>query len=133
MMYLLDSNTIADFLSNQSHAVTKISAYASRGEVLGLSRPVHYEVLRGLLWRDSPRKLLQFNRGIGLLFTWVSLDDTDWGQAAQFYAETRRIGRQLADTDLLLAAIAHRLKATIVSSDQDFDALPVTRIDWRTT
>jgi predicted nucleic acid-binding protein len=40
-------------------------------------------------------------------------------------------GRQFSDMDLLIAAIAKRLDAILVSSDSDFDALPVTREDWR--
>jgi predicted nucleic acid-binding protein len=41
------------------------------------------------------------------------------------------LGNQLADVDLLIAAVATRLGDIIVSSDTDFDALPVKRENWR--
>src|SRR5258707_14719731 len=131
MIFLIDSNTIADFLARQSGTMQEIQSHLANGDALGLCRPVHYEVLRGLLWRSAPTKLRLFGRSIGLFFSWIELTDEDWEQAAHFYATTPRACRQLADTDLLLSAIAYRLEGMIVSSDQDFDALPIKRIDWR--
>jgi predicted nucleic acid-binding protein len=129
--YLLDSNTIADFLARQDNTLAQIRDTLAAGNTLGLCRPVYYEVLRGLLWRDALGKRRQFDSSIGLFFTFIELADADWDRAATFYASARRSGRQIADTDLLLAAIAFRLDATIVSSDNDFDALPVKRVSWR--
>ncbi len=132
-IFLIDSNTIADFLSRQSTTLHHMQMSIAQGDMLGLCRPVHYEVLRGLLWRDAPAKRRQFDRSIGLFFSWIELTEEDWIQAARFYATTRKSGKQLADTDLLLAAIAQRLGATIVSSDKDFDVLPIHRITWRSS
>ena len=112
-LFLIDSNTIADFVSRQENTLHQIKIAKTQGDTLGLCRPVHYEVLRGFLWRN-----------------WVELAETDWVQAAQFYATARTAGKQLADTDLFLAAVAHRLNITIVSNDEDFNALPVKRISW---
>jgi predicted nucleic acid-binding protein len=63
---------------------------------------------------------------------WIALTNNDWSQAARLWADTVKRGRQLSDVDLLIAAIATRLDAIIVSSDTDFDALPVKRENWRT-
>ena len=49
-------------------------------------------------------------------------DRADWHQASQYWADARHAGRQLSDVDLLLAAVAARLDAVIVSSDEDFNA-----------
>ncbi len=59
------------------------------------------------------------------------MEDADWERAAQFWADSKSKGRQLSDIDILIAAIAHRIDAIIVSSDADFDALPVKRENWR--
>ena len=67
------------------------------------------------------------------LVTYVQVEEADWLQAAQFWADVDNKGRQLSDIDLLLAALAHRLDAVIVSSDADFDALPIKRENWRTS
>ena len=66
------------------------------------------------------------------LLDWLPLTDADWRQAAQFWADTRSTGKQLSDVDLLVAALAKRLDAIIISNDDDFDALPVKRENWRT-
>ena len=129
--FLIDSNTIADFLSRQEETLQRLNSALAVGDILHLCRPVHYEVLRGLLWRDAFAKHRQFERSIGLFFSWVELIDEDWIQAARFYAKTRNAGKQLADTDLLLAALAYRLDVAIISSDQDFDVLPINRTSWR--
>jgi predicted nucleic acid-binding protein len=65
------------------------------------------------------------------LLDYIPLDDEDWLQAARLWADTRRQGRQLSDVDVLVAAVAFRRSAIIVSSDTDFDSLPVRREDWR--
>ncbi len=61
----------------------------------------------------------------------MSLTDDDWRQAAQFWANAVNAGRQLADTDLLIAAIAKRVDGVVVTDDGDFDALPIRRENWR--
>jgi len=57
--------------------------------------------------------------------------EDDWRQAAEFWAETVSKGLQLADIDLLIAAVATRLDGVIVSADDDFDALSTARRNWR--
>ena len=66
-------------------------------------------------------------------FQWVPIIEADWQQAAQFWADTVSRGLQLSDVDLLVAAVSVRLSGIIVSADDDFDALPVTRQSWRAT
>ncbi|SRR5258706_15362464 len=132
MIFLLDTNSIADILTSQVGVTREMQLHIAQGDTLGLCRPVYYEVFRGLLWRNATNKLAFFNHHIGLFFTWLDLIDVDWGQAAQFWASARSRGKQLVDIDVLLAALAYRLNATIVSSDQDFAALPIRRINWRT-
>jgi len=59
------------------------------------------------------------------------LSDIDWEQAAQFWADAVSRGKQHSDVDLLVAAIAKRLEATVITADDDFDSLPVKRENWR--
>ncbi len=131
-LFLIDSNTIADFVSRQENTLRQVKQAKTQGDTLGLCRPIHYEVLRGFLWRTAFAKRARFESSIGFIFDWIELADEDWVQAAQFYATTRSAGKHLADTDLLLAALAYRLSVPIVSNDRDFDALPVLRVSWHT-
>jgi predicted nucleic acid-binding protein len=62
---------------------------------------------------------------------WTSFESGDWDRAAQLWAEARTKGRQLSDVDLLIADIAIRLDAILVTADDDFGALPVRRENWR--
>ena len=78
MLHLLDSNAISDYLAGLPEAVNQVNTLNAAGETLALCRPVHYEVLRGLLWRGAAVKLQKFNRMIGLLFSWVELENSDW-------------------------------------------------------
>ena len=65
-------------------------------------------------------------------FVWVALTHEDWKKAGMLWAQARKDDKQLADMDLLIAAITLSLKGVLVSADEDFDALPTQRENWRT-
>jgi tRNA(fMet)-specific endonuclease VapC len=133
MIYLLDTNTVSQWMSPQPGSIQdKIDAVIEYGNQIGISQPVYYEVIRGLLKRDARRRIAILQNKIMPLITYVQVEEADWLKAAQFWADADNKGRQLSDIDLLIAALAHRLDAVIVSSDTDFDALPVKRENWRT-
>ena len=52
---------------------------------------------------------------------------------ARFYAEVfdelRRRGRALSQVDIMLAALARQMNATLLTSDRDFEALPDLRLE----
>lgn len=129
--YLLDTKTISDLIVNESHVVRRAAEWLAAGDDLGLCRPVHYEILRGLLWRGATRKLGTYVRRVIPIMVWTDLEDADWEEAARLWADTRQRGKQLGDPDLLLAAVAHRTGAILVSSDTDFDARLIWSEDWR--
>ena len=118
-------------MTNHTQVTQHAAKRLAEGDVLGLCRPVHYEILRGLLWRGADSKLSVYIHRVVPIMTWIELDPIDWEQAAQFWAEARRNGKQLGDPDLLLAALARRVGATLVSSDTDFKSLSVRYEDWR--
>ena len=130
MIYLFDTNAVADLMNAHPLTVDHVRAHQDE-HVLALCPPVDYEVWRGFRWRRAASKVQLYQRQIKSQFEWVPLTDADWRQASQYWAEARRAGKQLSDVDLLIAALAARLDAVIVSSDADFDALPVKRENWR--
>jgi predicted nucleic acid-binding protein len=129
--YLLDTMAVSQLFVAGSITQHRIQAAKIAGEELLLCYPTYYEVLRGLLKVKAVNKLDTFQKKFVPLFKWVEVTRSDWEQAAQFWAEVSRKGRQLSDMDLLIAAIASRLNAILVSADADFDALPIKREDWR--
>lgn len=131
MIYLLDTNAITDWLEANKEIDNHLQMAFERGDTVSLCPPIHYEIERGLLSKNLTRKLRVYRAVIAPRLEWFSLTDADWIQATQFWVNARQKGRQIADIDVLLAAVAHRLNAVIVSSDADFDALPIKRENWR--
>jgi predicted nucleic acid-binding protein len=131
MLYLLDANVISDLITLHPRVRQRARHARLKGDSLGLCHPIYYELLRGLYWRGASAKLATLNQQVVPLLTWIPLVDSDWEQAARFWADARRQGRQLSDPDLVLSALAYRLGATLISADNDYDILPITREDWR--
>lgn len=131
MIYILDTNAISDYIKQFAPTTTRINQAIRDGDTLYLCKPVEYEVVRGLLKSRAERQREMFESDFIPLLTPLALTDADWQQAAQFWAQARSAGKQLSDVDLLLAALAFRLNAVIVTNDDDFDALPVQRENWR--
>lgn len=131
LTYILDTNVIADRMNAREPVSQRLFATVQAGHHVCLCQPVYYEVLRGLLKTNATRKLHMFQTVLIPLLEWTPLTDTDWRQAAQLWADASNAGRQLADTDLLIAAIAMRVGGVVVTADDDFNALPVQRANWR--
>ena len=133
MIYLLDTNTLSDFLRGHLQVVSTIQTKLRGGHYVCICQPIYYEIRRGLFLKQASAQLAKLEQQIIPQFEWLSLDDDDWTQAARFWADAKGRGKQLSDVDLLLAAMAYRRGAVIASSDRDFDTLPVRREDWRTS
>jgi predicted nucleic acid-binding protein len=134
LIYLLDTNAVSDWLSPKPDVIAEhIEHHLEDDARIVICQPVYYELRRGLLWRKAERKLKILREKILPLLEYVTLEEADWVQAAQFWADARQQGHQLADIDLLVVAISVRLKAIIVTRDADFDVLSITREDWSTT
>ncbi|MYD10176.1 MAG: type II toxin-antitoxin system VapC family toxin [Chloroflexi bacterium] len=129
--YILDSTVIADRFRQHPQVIQRLTHAGEAGHILGLCDPVRYEVLRGLLKVNATNKLQLFQEKIAPLFDYLPLTDADWERAAELWAQMRNQGKQLSDADLLIASLAQRLNAVIVTSDADFAALPISREDWR--
>lgn len=130
-LFVLDTNVISDMVSPKPNTEVIANIAAHRQHTLCLCEAVDYEVRRGYLKIGATAKLSVYEQKIKPQFQWVMVVEADWRQAAQFWAETVNKGKQLSDVDLLVASVAMRLGGLIVSADDDFDALPVTRNSWR--
>jgi predicted nucleic acid-binding protein len=130
-LYILDTNAISDLIINHAQVSRHAAERLVAGDTLGLCRPIHYEILRGLLWRNAMNKLRVYTLRIVPIMTWIEMTNSDWDEAARLWAAARQQGKQLGDPDLFLAALSQRVGAVIVSSDADYDAFPGPREDWR--
>jgi predicted nucleic acid-binding protein len=84
LIYLLDTNVLADFL-NQKLSLTTLTQIIQQGERVCICRPVHYETIRGLTKVPSPRKLQVFNSQLLPMLEWVELRNADWELATQYW------------------------------------------------
>ena len=131
MIYVLDTNAVSDFLKRHTQVSDEIFRALARHDHLLIPQPVHYELIRSLIRHNATAQLDRLNKQILPLLEWIAISDDDWLQAAHFWAATVSTGKQLADVDLLLAALTQRLNATLVTADDDFDALLIKRVNWR--
>lgn len=131
MIYLLDTNAISDFLKRHPVVTASIMQGLANRDRLLIPQPAHYELVRSLMRHNATAQLSRLNNEILPQLEWITLTDADWLQAAEFWAESVSSGKQLADVDLLLAALTQRLDATLVTADDDFDTLPIKRANWR--
>jgi predicted nucleic acid-binding protein len=130
-VFVLDTNVISDItrLVPDTNVVTNISNHHQ--DTICLCEAVDYEVRRGYLKTGATTRLQIYEQQIKPQFQWIHIIESDWRQAAQFWADTVVKGIQLSDLDLLVAAVAVRLGGSIISADHDFDYLSVSRHNWR--
>ena len=132
MIYLLDTNVIADITNPVPNQTVLLHLRNHRqNNTICLCEPVIYEVERGWKHRRAEKKLQQFRQQVFPQFNIVPVQLVDWRAAAVLWADARRRGYQLSDVDLLIAAMALRLNATIVTADDDFAILPIIRANWQ--
>lgn len=127
--YLLDTNVFADLLNVPEGQTYKVYQSIPVGQMI-LCAPVNYEVERGLRRTGAVRKLERY-KAMTASMQQVDVIASDWQQAIDLYVYASGLGRQLSDIHLLLAALALRLSATLVTADTDFMALPLLLMNCR--
>lgn len=129
--YLLDTNIVSLVLRRNQAVEQKLELVLSANDSVVLSPIVWYELMRGLLTRDAKNQQT-FLAGLLLRFDYRDLDREDWQVAARLWAERSRMGRPIADADLLIAVQAKRLSAILVTdNEKDFEGLGVKTENWR--
>jgi tRNA(fMet)-specific endonuclease VapC len=125
-MYLLDTNICIYAINHQPSHVRERLAAAARDEV-AISSITAAELAFGALktQRDNSRRAIQAFLGTVAVLDWG-------GDAVWRYAEARkeleRIGQRIGERDLLIAAHAMSLSATVVTNNLgEFSRVPGLR------
>ena len=129
--YILDTTVVSDLANGNANVRTHIDSMLKIESRILVPSAVVYEFRRILIKRNATKQLHHLRHEILPLFEPYSVEDEHWLLAARFWAMMTSTGKQLSDVDLLLAAITYRLQGVLVSSDDDFDALPIKRENWR--
>ncbi|RRR76572.1 MAG: type II toxin-antitoxin system VapC family toxin [Candidatus Viridilinea halotolerans] len=130
--YLLDTNHASTLVTPGHALILRMQRHQSLGDTFSICVPVLAEVLFGI--GIAPRA----EQNVALWASWEhSLachvpDATDAKRAAELQIRLRRQGRQLATIDALIAITALRYDLVLLSTDNDFQAVPdLRRETWR--
>jgi tRNA(fMet)-specific endonuclease VapC len=129
--YLLDTNHLSEAIKPVSRVRERIEQTRHSGRRVGTCVPVLCELEVGLQ-RLSRREC--YRRALTHLLRRVRI----WpvgpeivGHYGIIFHELRDRGRVLSQVDMMLAALSRAMDLTLLTSDQDFEALPdLRRENW---
>jgi len=129
-LLLLDTNTLSYTLKNQPPVPDRLAEAVDQGHSFLLASVAHYELTRYFHLKGADRLLRLYRQ---LTASWQRCEPSfeDWNEAARLWAERHRAGQGVSDPDLLLAVLAQRWNATLVTANtRHFAGLGVTLEDW---
>jgi predicted nucleic acid-binding protein len=127
---LLDTNTLSYILKNVPPVSAKLDEAVRQEKSFLLASVAHYELTRYLHLKGAHRLLRLYQQ---LTATWQRCEPSfeDWDEAARLWAERHRAGQGISDPDLLLATLARKWNATLVTTNtRHFTGLGITLEDW---
>ncbi len=128
--HLLHTNILSYILKNVPPVPERLDAALHTERSFLLASIAHYELTRYLRLRKAHRLLRLYAQ---LTADWQRCEPScaDWDEAARLWAEGHGQGRAIADADLLLAVLAHRHGATLVTANvRHFADRSVDLEDW---
>jgi len=129
--YLLDTNHLGEAIGRVSLVRDRIQQKRRHGHRFVVCPHVLCELEAGI--QDSEheaemRRQLRLVRAIARLWPIDEQATRDYGS---IFLELTRRGRQLSQTDIVLAALARRHRMILLTTDRDFEALPDLQLeDW---
>jgi predicted nucleic acid-binding protein len=121
--YLLDTNHLGEAIGRVSIVRDRIQQLHRQGSIFGTCVPVVCELLVGVVMRkDAARARTRLDGLLRVIRLWpIDLSIAD--RYAEAYHELLSAGRALSQVDIIVAALARHLKATLLTTDKDFQAL----------
>ena len=130
--YLLDTNSMADFINRRRGVNVRVEEVRTRGDRIVTCLPVVGELFAGVEGsasrdRNRHRLILALERVPAWPFDRAAAEEF-----GRIDAELRRIGRMIGEIDVQIAAIALSMgNTTVVSRDNDLFAVPgLTVENW---
>ena len=129
--YLLDTNHASPLVTLSHPLRQRILYRLNDGDNFATCVPVITETLFGIaLLPRATRNLAEWKRLKSLLPCYIP-DETDPEFAAELQISLRSRGRQLETVDALIASVALRYDLTLLTTDQDFQAIPnLSQANW---
>jgi tRNA(fMet)-specific endonuclease VapC len=122
--YLLDTNHLSRAVTPRSPVRQRITDLRQRGSKVGTCVPVLCEIEAGIQQVSQPDVYrLNLERLLRQIRVWP-IDPSPATLYGVIHHDLKRRGRVLSQVDMMLAALARQMTLTVVTSDQDFTALP---------
>jgi predicted nucleic acid-binding protein len=112
MKYLLDADTLIDYILDRGNARPRITAMIEQGDEVAVCAITVAEVYSGL---SDKRRDLWESWIMALSYWHIGYDDAV--RAGRYRKAASETGRTLAVTDSLLAAVAHDKDAVLLTSN----------------
>ncbi len=131
--YLLDTNHAGALVTLTHPLRQRVLSRHEAGDSFALTVPVVAETLFGIgMLPRAAQNLAEWTR-LRPRFTCYVPDEADAESAAALQRSLRRKGRQLETVDAFIAVVAIRYSLVLLTSDNDFGAVPNLTIDnWIT-
>ncbi len=133
--YLLDTGAASDYVHRRRGVYERAKEEALRGNRIGICGHVLAELWYGIEYSSTrERNAERLRRILPDLVVWP-FDIPAAEEYGRLAAELRRLGRSMQSIDILIAAVALRMRnTTVVSSDSDLQAVPGLKVEnWEQT
>ena len=130
MIYLPDTDTVNYLIKDNPIAEGHYQSALGSSTAFALSMMVHFQVTRYLDLIGAARLRRKYDT---LTANWqkVGLDESDWDEATRLWAERHRVGKPIDDADLLIAIMARKCGAVVVTNNtRHFEGLGVPIVNW---
>lgn len=128
--YLLDTNHLGAALKKVSRVREQIGLRMRHGDRFGTCVPVLCELEAGISPIGARRELYERALRTLLGYTKIWPLEPDLAPAyGRIFQQLRSAGRALSQVDIMLAALATRMKLTLLTSDRDFEAVAGLRCE----
>ena len=129
--YLLDTNHLSPLVTAEHPVRAVILERAAAGDSFTIPTPVLSEFLFGIGLLPRAKDNQTAWQALSEAFGYHRIDRQDAEAAAELRLHLRRVGRQLAIVDALVAVLALRHGLTLLTTDADFYGIPgLTKENW---
>ena len=131
--YLLDTNHASPLVTLSHPLRERVLLQLNAGDSFALCVPVVTEILFGIsLLPRAVQNRAEWSR-LRRYLPCYGLDEADAMAAAELQLALRRQGQQLETVDALIATLALRYDLVLLTTDEDFQAIPqLRRENWLT-
>ena len=118
MLYMLDTNIISYYAEGNQNVIENLEKHILSGDDIGISVVAFYEVERGLKYKNASKKLSDFY-GFASHCTIFDLSLKEMQAASSIYAELRKNGKLIEDSDMFIGASALTNNAIPVTNNEE--------------